>query len=794
MDAAAEINEDAILQEQLEHRQAKADLERAVVLRVYNYFRIVLAFFLLIIFFEVPNQTFVGTLEPRWFQLITFVYLALNVAVGMAALISSSGRFTNPTTAASIVVLDIFFMALLLVASGGVDSGLGYLLVFPVAFGSVMLGGQLSAVFPAVATVNSISVELYVHQTGAIEGSQHFFEAAMLGISFFAVNFFFQYVAKLVADREEEVVSLEALDRMHRIAERSRRELEVANARFVALLRSTIEGVVVLARSGEIIFANERASKTLELDNIDLVGSNITRFLIDPLDPDEDRMPRILQAIDYDKERRFDTNHWQTARGEVFMVDYSVERSRDPDGELAGVVVLFRNVTEERENEERAHYLANYDALTGLANRTNFKEVLSSTLFRARRSGSTVAILIIDTDHFTAVNEDKGQEAGDEMLKVVADRLRSQVREGDLVARMHGDQFAIMLADLDEAEHASLVAEKVNLALAEPITIDGGVINTSASIGITVMGADQRDADELLSAATSAMDNAKSQGRNTFRFYQADIQKKADEKRRIQMMLRSAIENNEFKLMFQPIVSIRESRIYSSEALIRWFPTNSDPVGPDVFIPIAEESGQIITIGSWVLQSVFDQLKDWKEIIGNYPSIAINVSTKQLRDQEFRNQFQDIVATHQMPVEVVEMELTETGVMEDPETSMRELIELRQLGVKISIDDFGTGYSSLDYLRRLPLDLLKIDQSFTRGIGVSENDEEIVRVMIRMAHAMGLGVICEGVETREQLDFLREHDCDYCQGYYFSKPRTVEDLTELFIAERENRLNIMDGT
>ena len=307
------------------------------------------------------------------------------------------------------------------------------------------------------------------------------------------------------------------------------------------------------------------------------------------------------------------------------------------------------------------------------------------------------------------------------------------------------------------------------------------------------MGEIQTSANDLISAGLSAVENAKKEGRNTFRFYNPDMQQKAEEKRRIQILLRTAIENEEFEMNYQPIVSIREGKIASCEALIRWFPTNDEPIRPDIFIPIAEESGQINNVGSWVLSSVAQQLKRWKTQLGEFPAIALNISSSQLRDSEFRQQYVDTLARYEIPVEVIELELTETGMMEDPEKCLEELFEFHKLGVKLSIDDFGTGYSSLDYLRRLPMHLLKIDQSFTRGIGQSEHDEEIVRVMIRMAHAMGLEVICEGVETREQLEFLRQHDCDLAQGYFFCKPRSVTEITDVMVGIRSGTINLMEG-
>lgn len=787
------VDEGAILQRQLANRQAKGERERSVVLRVYNYFRIVLSFLLLIVFYEIPDQLFVGRFEPRWFQSIALFYLTFNIVTAFLVLVSASSRFKNTSAIAFYTAIDIFCLTVVLCTSGGVESGLGYLLVFSVAFGSVMLGGQMTALFPALATVNCITAEVYLHNTGAVEGSQHFFEVAILGISFFIVNFFFQYVSEKLLEREAEVITLETLSQMHQIAERSRQELEVSNARFTVLLKSTGEGVLGLDVKGTITFANPRACSLLDVAYEDLIDSDVQRFMIPDDQDDDGREQRALVLLNIPARARYNSSLWQTAKSESFIIDYSCEATVNNSGERTGAVLLFRNITEERGNEERVQYLANHDDLTGLANRTSFHEVLKSALARTSRTNRSLAILIVDTDHFSVINDKEGEEAGDEILRVIASRLAAVVRDGDLVARLHGDQFAIMLADLDQTEDASLVAEKVIREISLPIPIHDKSITTSASIGIAGLGEVQTTANDLISGGLSAVENAKREGRNTYRFYNPDMQQKAEEKRHIQILLRTAIEYDEFEMNYQPIVSIREGKIASCEALIRWYPRNQDPIGPDLFIPIAEESGQINSVGSWVLNSVAEQLTQWKTELGEFPPIALNISSSQLRDSEFRQQYVDMLDKHKIPVAIVELELTETGMMEDPEKCLEELFEFHKLGVKLSIDDFGTGYSSLDYLRRLPMHLLKIDQSFTGGIGQSEHDEEIVRVMIRMAHAMGLEVICEGVETREQLEFLRTHNCDLAQGYYFCKPRSVTEITAVMLGIRNGSIDLMAG-
>jgi diguanylate cyclase (GGDEF)-like protein/PAS domain S-box-containing protein len=786
------VDEKAILQEQLATRQEKGERERLVVLRVYNYFRIVISFLLLIVFYEIPDQTFVGAFEPRMFQSVSLLYLMFNVVVGFAVLISQGQRFRTSGAIAGYTMFDIFFLSFILFTSGGIDSGLGYLLVFSVAFGSVMMGGQLSALFPAVATVNTITTEVYLHNTGAIFGNQHFVEVGMLGIAFFVVNFFFQYASEKLLEREAEVANLATLDRLNQIAERSRQELEIANARFSVLLTSTGEGVLGLDTSGIITFANPRACQLLDVDYEQLIDSDVQRFMV-PQEIAAERHQKILKLLNIKPLFHYNDNRWQTAAGESFIVDYSCEATVNKANERTGAVLLFRNITQERENEERVQYLANYDSLTGLANRTNFHEVLKTVMARSARSNRYMAILIVDTDHFTAINEKEGEEVGDMILKTLAERLRALVRDGDLVARLQGDQFAIMLVDLDQTEDASLVAEKVIREVSQPVSLGEREITVSASIGIAGLGEDNGTANDLISAGLSAVENAKKEGRNTYRFYSPEMQQKAEQKRQVQIKLRTAAENNEFEMMYQPIVSLARGEIASCEALIRWYPGDGEAIRPDIFIPIAEESGQINAVGSWVLNTVAEQMKRWQTQVAGFPPIALNISSGQLRDSEFREQYVAILKKNDIAVELIELELTETGMMEDPEKCLEELAHFHDLGVKLSIDDFGTGYSSLDYLRRLPMHLLKIDQSFTRGIGQAEHDEEIVRVMIRMAHAMGLEVICEGVETAEQLAFLQTHECDYAQGYYFCKPRSVTEITDVVLGIRNGSLDLMAG-
>lgn len=783
----AQFREDVILQQQMSEREASRQVERAIVLRVYNYYRVVVSFFLIILFYQNVEQRFVGTLEPTWFQALAISYLIVNIVLALYCLAMRSSLFQRSAVTVAIVITDIVALSMIMWTSGGVQSGLGNLLIFPVAFGGVMISGRLSYVLPASAAIACFVCESYVSIIGAQQDNEYFFQVALLGSAFFAVSAFFQYLSGQVKEREQEVVSLETLNRMREIAEQSRLEMEDTTAKFDILLASTGEGVLGLNVEGSITFANPMACQLLELSYEELMQRDIRSFmLVEASDPNQPvividlRRQKILDLLEIDVDHQFDPDQWQTSRGEAFLVEYTCEAIFNRKEEKTGAVVLFQNITKQSPNEERLQQLTHLDTLTDLANRSYFNDALRVAISRSERSGRMLGVLILDVDHFKRINESMGHEAGDHLLQTIANRLKNTVRASDLVARFGGDQFAIMLIDLDLPENAVIAADRFMQEISEPIEIYDKTADISVSIGIAISDDNTKDADEITTAAASAVKMAKAKGRNTYCFFKPEIQQKAKEKRRITTMLRTAADNNEFNLMYQPIVSLKEQRINSCEALIRWAPKDSEAVRPDIFIPIAEETGQIIGIGTWVLQTVFAQVKRWKDELGTCPPIAINISSKQLKNHEFREQFKNLLEKYDIPAELVELELTETAVMDDQETCLAELLLFRKLGVKISIDDFGTGYSTLDYLRRLPLDFLKIHQSFTWGIGESRG-EEIIEVMIRMAHAMDLKVICEGVETRQQLAFLQHHNCDLIQGYLFSKPRSINDITELFV-------------
>ncbi|MEA3218498.1 MAG: hypothetical protein QOJ19_4654, partial [Acidimicrobiia bacterium] len=444
------------------------------------------------------------------------------------------------------------------------------------------------------------------------------------------------------------------------------------------------------------------------------------------------------------------------------------------------VVAVMRDITERRAAEQRLHHLAHYDVLTGLPNRTLFSETLKKTLTVASDKQLDVAVLLLDLDHFKDVNDTLGHALGDEMLGQLADRLTGCVRIRDTVGRLGGDEFGVILV-LESGQDASLVARQIRLALRPPFDLHGHEVTTTASVGIVVYPGDTTDPEAMLTYADTAMYQAKQAG-DTFRFFTAAMNTEMLARLDLETALRRAVANDEFVLHYQPKVHLGSGRIAGFEALLRWQRPGHGLVSPADFIPVLEETGLIVTVGGWVVDTVCEQVGRWiRSGIGPF-QVSVNVSARQLIDGDLEADVMGALETSRIPAELLELELTETSLMANTDRTIATLEKLKALGVQISIDDFGTGYSSLAYLRRFPIDKLKIDIVFIRDITSSADDAAIARTIIRMAHSLKLDVIAEGVETAGQLAYLRRHHCDQIQGYYVSRPLPVAQL-ELLLAE-----------
>lgn len=463
--------------------------------------------------------------------------------------------------------------------------------------------------------------------------------------------------------------------------------------------------------------------------------------------------------------------------------------------EIIGGIAIVADITERKLAEEKIKHQAYFDALTDIPNRVLLKDRIEQSLAHYRRHHQISAIMFLDLDHFKSVNDSMGHYVGDALLIETAGRLKSICREGDTVSRLGGDEFVILLSELgndphEAARHAESVAEKIHQILSLPFeTVDGEVISTTSSIGIALMSSPEQSADDLLKFADTAMYQAKKEGRHTTRFYQEQMDQWIKKRLFLENGLRNAIKNGELELYYQPVIAIGQKKIVGAEALLRWNHPELGMVMPDEMIQIAEESGLIVTIGEWVLREACRQFVLWRSENLDQPHIdriAVNVSALQFQQNDFVEKVIRIVAESGIVPSMLELELTESTVIDKIDTVIEKMNRLRLAGINLSMDDFGTGYSSLAYLKRLPFTTLKIDRSFVRDIMSDKDDAALVETILSMASIFHFDVIAEGVETIEQFRFLEEHGCQYFQGYLCSKPVPVTQFEELLTHEIQN--------
>jgi len=472
--------------------------------------------------------------------------------------------------------------------------------------------------------------------------------------------------------------------------------------------------------------------------------------------------------------------------GSYYWASESISVLRDDDGEITHYICIQEDVTNQKETESQLHYLAYYDNLTGLPNRRLFADRLQQAMKDADRKERLVAVLFVDLDQFKNINDSLGHETGDILLKEAAERLKNCVRVNDTVARLGGDEFTLVLSDMEHARNAMNVAENIIEAFSQPFDINNLSLFVTASIGITLYPLDDNDVDGLLKNADSAMYHAKDAGRNNFQFYSAEMTAKAEERLELENDLRRALARNEFELYYQPQIDTICGSIVGMEALIRWHRPQHGLTTPDKFIGIAEESGLIVPIGEWVLREACKQ--NQVLIISGLPPIrvAVNLSARQFREPDLVKTVDRALKDTGLDPALLELEITESIMMSNAKRVTRMLEELSALGVTISVDDFGTGYSSLSYLKQFPISALKIDRSFICDIPNDHDDMSITQAVIRMGEGLGIKTVAEGVETREQMDFLKIHQCDLMQGYYFSKPVVYNEIVNLLKNEQKN--------
>lgn len=461
--------------------------------------------------------------------------------------------------------------------------------------------------------------------------------------------------------------------------------------------------------------------------------------------------------------------------GEIFPKWTFISSVRNHKNELTHFFSVFSDITERKQAEQKIQRLAYYDALTELPNRVMLQSLMEQMLTVSRRNRQQGAILFVDLDRFKNINDSLGHAAGDELLREVAKRLRANLRTEDIVSRLSGDEFVIVLVNIARSDDAGLVAQKILSSLNQPIFLEGQEISISASIGISVYPWDGDNLDSLLKNADTAMYRAKDQGKGTYTFYAHEMNLSSRERLELETELRRALERRELVLYYQPQVDLQTGQIIGAEVLLRWLHPVRGMVSPAKFIPLAEETGLIVPIGEWIIEATCAQNRAWQESGLSIVRLAVNISARQFRPQLVQT-VADALSRYDLHHQYLELEITESTMMHNIEKVIDTMAEINAIGVRMALDDFGTGYSSLSYLKRFPIDKLKIDQSFVRGIPTDSDDVAIANAIIGMAKSLNLRVIAEGVETREQLDFLREHGCDQLQGYYFSRPVAADQF------------------
>lgn len=526
-------------------------------------------------------------------------------------------------------------------------------------------------------------------------------------------------------------------------------------------------GIIIADERQHILSVNPAFTAITGLEAPEVVGLQVDSLPYTASDADLDNLReslihRGLWSGELESQRK---------NGEPFTAGIRVSRVNDPQsGRATHFIWLFSDVTERKRAEERVRHMAQHDPLTGLPNRLALLVRLNQVLPEARRHDFRVAVMFIDLDRFKIINDTLGHQTGDELLREVACRLAATVRETDMVARLGGDEFVVLLPDIATATDAAVVAGKIIATLAAPIHVDKHELHTTPSIGISIFPTDGHDGETVLKNADTAMYHAKAAGRNNYQFYATEMNAATTERLNLENKLRQAIPRNELALVYQPQFERNGKRPTGVEALLRWHHPTEGLISPARFIPIAEETGLIVKLGEWVLMHACREMKHWLDAGLPALRLAINVSARQLKRRDFCETVAGALAESGLPPELLELEITESAVMEDPEEAIGILQVLGRMGVTLAIDDFGTGYSSLAYLKLFPIDHLKIDRSFVRDIEHDLNDRAIAFGTIALAHSLGLRVIAEGVETEDQLELLRTNGCDEVQGFLFSQP------------------------
>lgn len=554
-------------------------------------------------------------------------------------------------------------------------------------------------------------------------------------------------------------------------------QVRESEAKFAKLLEAAPDGILVLNKKREILIVNSQFEEMFGYERSEVVGKNLEMLV----------PSRFSNHLKYTKDYILDPQkRFMGQRKELFALrkdgsEFSVEIGLSPLETIDGLIIIgiIRDITERISCEVRLEHQANHDGLTQLPNRNLLVDRLNQALLYAERYHRTVAVFFVDLDNFKIINNSLGHDAGDRLLKRVAARFTACVRASDTVARQGGDDFVFVIQDVSETEDIAMLAQKILSAVNQPLKLDAHNLECTCSIGISIYPKDGSDSQTLLKNADAAMFRAKEKGRNTYHFFTHQLNDRVVTRMNMEKHLRRALINDELSLCYQPQLNLTTGRIIGVEALLRWNNPELGEVSPAVLIPLAEETGLIIPFGEWVLRTACTQNSRWQQAGLPPLTMAVNLSPRQFWAPNLIDVITEILQQSGLDPTFLELEIIESMVMRDKDSAISTLKELKEIGVKLSIDDFGTGYSNLSHLRSFPFDKLKMDISFVREITYDPGSAAIARTIISLAHNLNLQVIAEGVETAAQLSYLRNHGCDEMQGYYFSKPISAQEFTQL---------------
>ena len=564
-----------------------------------------------------------------------------------------------------------------------------------------------------------------------------------------------------------------------------RKRVELALRESEDTLRATFEqaavGMTVMSLELRFLRANPKFCEMLGYTHEELLQMHLAD--INPPDSREEAIEfrrRLVEGAVRGGELR--EKRLLRKDGSPLWVALATSLVRGGDGEPRCFVSVIEDITERKQSQTRLQQLAHYDVVTGLPNRALVYERLAQALAQAARRRSPLGLVFIDVDHFKKVNDTFGHAAGDGLLQQVAVRLTQAVRAGDVVGRLGGDEFVVLLMDMAAVNDAGVVAQRILKTMHEPFALEGGEVYVTASVGLALYPDDSLDLDALVKNADAAMYEAKKAGRDCYRYYKPEMNARAAHVLALESELRRAFERDEFELRFQPKVSVASGEITGVEALLRWRHPERGLLSPAEFMPVLEETGLVVRAGAWVLDEVCRELRRWRSHNVRQVPVSVNISARQFRSANLAKEIGAVLGRHGVEPKLLEIEITETSLMSGDSQVVATLADLKSLGVRVAIDDFGTEYSSLGYLRRFPIDIVKIDRSFVSEIPDNREDAAIARAIVSMVHSLGLSVVAEGVETRAQLGFLAVLNCDEVQGFLFARPMPGADI-EQWLAE-----------